>query len=384
MTFGSRAACRVVLALSLAVLAHSPASRAQLPVETLTNTPAIKAKNRVYIPDIAIMHIGDGKLHVVDGDTGAYQGVIGTGFTGQSKLSNDGKELYIATGYYSRGQRGERTDIVEVWDAESLSFKYEIPISDKRAMALNYKWLLSQSSDSRWLLVQNATPATSVTVIDLPARKAVAEIPLPGCWAIFPVRSQPNRFGSLCGDGTVHMVTLADDGSAAARSVSDTLFDPDADALFVQGEATGDTYHFVSFTGNAVSVDLSGEKAKAAGKWSLVSAAERRKGWRPGGYQVLALHAASGRMFVTMHEGGAEGSHKSPAKEIWGFDLASRKRVSRMPGHMATAISTSADGSRLYAIDAEKASLVIMDITRKPKVRGVYQVGEFPSQIEAN
>ena len=62
-------------------------------------------------------------------------------------------------------------------------------------------------------------------------------------------------------------------------------------------------------------------KSKAAGKWSLVSAAERKKGWRPGGYQVLALHEGSGRMYVAMHEGGAEGSHKSPAKEIWGFDL---------------------------------------------------------------
>ncbi|MBK8017814.1 MAG: amine dehydrogenase [Betaproteobacteria bacterium] len=372
------------LSLAAAALLHPVSSIAQLPAETLSTEPVVKASQRVYIPDIAINHIADGKLHIVDGETGAYQGVIGTGFTGQTKLSLDGKEIYIATGYYSRGQRGERTDIVEVWDADSLRFKYEIPISDKRAMALNYKWLLSLSSDSRWLFVQNATPATSVTVVDLQAKKAVSEISLPGCWAVFPVRSQPNRFGTLCGDGTVQMVTVADDGSAADRTISDTIFDPDADALFIQGEATGDTYHFVSFTGNVVSVDMSGAKAKAASKWSLVSAAERKKGWRPGGYQVLALHEGSGRMYVAMHEGGAEGSHKSPAKEIWGFDLASRKRVLKMPGHMATAIGTSSDGKRLYAIDAEKASLVIVEIGRKPKVRGVFQVGEFPSQIEVN
>lgn len=370
--------------LALAALTLSTSAWAQLPVETLSSEPAIKAKQRVYIPDIAINHIADGKLHVVDGETGAYQGVIGTGFTGQTKLSHDGKEIYVATGYYSRGQRGDYTAIVEVWDAETLRIKHEIPISEKRAMALNYKWLLSLSSDGRWLFVQNATPATSVSVVDLQARKEVAEIPLPGCWAIYPVKSQPNRFGTLCGDGSVQMVTIGPDGSAAERTLSETLFDPDKDALFVQGEPVGDTYHFVSFTGNLVGIDMSGPQAKAAGKWSLVTEAERKKGWRPGGYQVLALHPQSGRAYVTMHPGGGEGSHKAPAKEIWGFDLASKKRTVKMPGHASTAIGLSSDGQRLYAIDAEKASLVIVQLGRKPKVKGVFPIGEFPSQIEVN
>lgn len=376
------AARRGLPILALAGLIQSVPALADLPIETLSSEPVVKAKTRIYIPDIAIMHIADGKLHVVDGETGAYQGVIGTGFTGQTKVSHDGKQIFIATGYHSRGQRGERTDIVEVWNADTLRFEYEIPISDKRAMALNYKWLLTLSSDSRWLIVQNATPATSVQVIDLPQKKMVSEITMPGCWAIYPVPSQPNRFGALCGDGTVQMVTLGEDGSAAARTISEPLFDPDADALFIQGEPTGDTYHFVSFTGNVVSVDMSGETAKAAGKWSLVSSAERKKGWRPGGYQPLALHVDSGRMYVAMHPGGGEGSHKSPAKEVWVYDVASKKRVAKVHGHGATAIATSTDGKLLYAIDAEKASLVITELGKKPKVRGSFQVGEFPSQLE--
>jgi methylamine dehydrogenase heavy chain len=133
-----------------------------------------------------------------------------------------------------------------------------------------------------------------------------------------------------------------------------------------------------------VSIDMSGDKARAVGKWSLVSAKERKKGWRPGGYQVLALHEGSGQFHVPMHSGGGEGSHKAPAKEIWTFDIATKKRVGRMPGHMATAIGTSPDGKRLYAIDAEKASLVIVELGRKPRVKGVFQVGEFPSQIEVH
>lgn len=384
MRFHDRAIGAGCLGAALAIVGgiSCQTASAQLPIEQLTNKPAITAKNRVYIPDIAIMHIADGKVHVIDGDTGNYEGVIGSGFTGQSKLSKDGKDLFIATTYYDRGQRGNRSDIVEVWDAETLHFKYEIAISDKRAMALNYKWLLSLSSNGRWLIVQNATPATSVTVVDLEKKAAVAEIAMPGCWAIYPVPSQPNKFGSLCGDGTAQIVTLADDGSAAGRTVSDTLFDPENDALFIQGEATGDTYHFVSFTGNLVSIDFSGDKAKAAGKTSLVTGEERKKGWRPGGYQPVAL--GGGKLYVAMHPGGGEGSHKTPAKEIWVYDVASKKRVGKMPGHGATAIGTSSDGTRLYAIDAEKASLVITDVAKKPKVKATVQVGEFPSQIEVN
>ncbi len=361
----------------------SQGAAAQLPVETLTVEPAIpQGSSPLYIPDIAINHIADGKLHVVDGNTGGYLGVIGTGFTGQSRLSRDGSEVFIATGYYDRGQRGNRTDIVEVWDARTLRFKHEIPLSDKRAMALNYKYLLSQLGE-RWLVVQNATPATSVQVVDLLARSNMGEISMPGCWAIYPVPSQSNKFGALCGDGTVQLITLDDNGAAARRTVSEVLFDPDSDALFVQGEPTGDVYHFVSFTGNLVSIDLSGDKAVKAGSWSLVSPAERKKGWRPGGYQPLALHQGQGRLYVTMHGGGGEGSHKTPAQSIWVFDIATKKRVGKLPGHMATAIAVSASGDTLYAIDAEKASLVITDVSgKKPKVRATAQVGEFPSQIE--
>jgi hypothetical protein len=54
-----------------------------------------------------------------------------------------------------------------------------------------------------------------------------------------------------------------------------------------------------------------------------------------------------------------------------------------LPGNSATALETSADGKRLYAIDPVKASVVVWDkIAPKAKVR-LTQVGEFPGQLEA-
>jgi methylamine dehydrogenase heavy chain len=353
----------------------------QFQPERVGVVPAITAKNRVYLLDIAINHIADGKLHIVDGDSLRYLGLIGTGFTGQTILSLDGREIIVATGYLSRGQRGERTDIVEVWDADTLEFKYEIPIPDKRAMAINYEGLVRLSSMGRWLFVQNATPATSVTVVDMEARTTVGEVPMPGCYGIYPSQAHPNRFASLCGDGTVDTVDLDNSGNVASRDSSQKLFDPDSDAWFVSGEQVADTYYFLSFKGNLTAVNIAGERAVVVGTWPLVTGADTKKSWRPGGYQPLAIQG--NRIYVAMHPDGAEGSHKNPAAEIWAFDLKTKKRVARMKGSNAIALEASADGSKLYAIDPVKSSLVVYDHPGpKPKIRAL-QVGETAVQLVA-
>jgi methylamine dehydrogenase heavy chain len=370
---------------ALAGFCAGSAALADLPVEELSVVPAVTAKNRAYVSDIAIGHIGDGKLHVIDTDTGNYLGVIGSGFAGQVTYSPDGSEILLATGYLSRGQRGERTDILEVWDATTLAFKYEIEIVPKRAMALNYRNTIRTSADGRWVFVQNATPASSVTVVDLGQRRMAAEIPTPGCWGIYPPAGSSDRFSTLCGDGTIATILLDGEGNAADRHLSEKLFDADKDAWFIQGEQDGDTYRFATFLGNIATVDVGGDSAKLLDTWSLVRTRDDRKaGWRPGGYQPLAVHPGSGRLYVAMHPGGAEGSHKNPAKEIWAFDLKTRKRVARMPGHAAIALTAAAGGKRVLAIDIEKLSLVAIEVGAKPRARVLTQVGEIPVQVDSN
>jgi methylamine dehydrogenase heavy chain len=113
------------------------------------------------------------------------------------------------------------------------------------------------------------------------------------------------------------------------------------------------------------------------------SAADRKKAWRPGGYQPLAVHTGTSRLYVAMHSNGAEGSHKNPAEEIWAFDLKTKRRLARLPGHAAVALTASTDGKRVYAIDIMKLSLVVMDATGTGKVRHVTAVGDVPVQVEA-
>ena len=76
-------------------------------------------------------------------------------------------------------------------------------------------------------------------------------------------------------------------------------------------------------------VDFSGASPRVSPPWSLHG--DRRSGsdWRPGGLQLVAVHAASERLFVVMHQGGP-GSHKDAGTEIWSFDLAEKERIGRI------------------------------------------------------
>jgi methylamine dehydrogenase heavy chain len=353
--------------------------------ETLTveKLPAATPQ-RIYLSDVAITHIVDGRLHIIDGDRLKYLGVIATGYAGNATLSVDRSQIYVATTYYSRLSRGERTDVVDVHDATTLEHRGEIAIPPRHAQALPYKGLIRPSSDGRWLFVQNATPASSVTVIDLAARKSVSEVATPGCWIVIPSQSAGNRFSTLCGDGTLQTITLSESGAFKSRAASARFFDPESDPLFVTADNVGDRHYFVSFKGMLHAADLSAEAPQLERPWSLVAGGEQRQSWRPGGYQVMAIHRKSERLFVAMHPGGKEGSHKDPAKEIWVFDLKQKKRLSRLPAQNAISIAVSqADSPKLFAIDGLKMALAAFDAGAKPRLLGrMEQVGEVPTLLE--
>ena len=371
----------IIGGLVVTALLLAPAFAADAPNEQVT-TQALPPANahRVYLADFTINHVMDGRLNVIDGDALKLQGMIATGFAGLPALAPDRSELYVATTYYTRLNHGDRVDVVDVYDLATLAHKGEIPIPPKHAMALPYHGVIRTSVDGKLLFVQNATPAQSVSVVDLRTKQFVTEIQTPGCWIILPSQTFAPRFTTLCGDGTLLTVTLDDDGKAKSMKRSARFFDPDADPLFVHAENVGDRYFFVSFKGRVHTANVGGEVAQLEAPWPLVTDAEARQGWRPGGYQPLALHERSGRLYVAMHPRGTEGSHKNPAREIWAFDVTAHKRVARVPGNNAIAIATSRDETpRLYAIDGVKMALVVYDagarLAYRRRMEGVAEAG---------
>jgi methylamine dehydrogenase heavy chain len=122
--------------LAAAVVAVVPAAHADLPAEPVTMVKLAPVDPyRLYIGDPAMGHLVDGRTHVLDGTQLRYLGLLGTGFAAATALSPDRRTIYVATTYYSRLQRGVRTDVVEVYSADDLNFQHEIVIPAGRESA---------------------------------------------------------------------------------------------------------------------------------------------------------------------------------------------------------------------------------------------------------
>lgn len=359
--------------------------RAELPVEQITTKSLPPAHpHRLYLTDFTPYHMAENKLMVIDGRNLKIEATISTGsYFAQNTLSPDRSEIYVATTYYSKLNHGDRHEEVVVYDANTMAIKEEIPYPARHAQAVPYIGTLRASGDGKFIFVLNATPATSIGVVNRQTGKFVTEVPIPGCYAVYPAHSG-NRVSTLCGDGTMITLSLDEGGNVVGKKKSAKFFDPEADALFISAPQDGDVYHFLSFQGNVVSVNVAGESAVAAPAWPLAGEADRKQGWRPGGYQPAALHQASGTLYVGVHPKGAEGSHKNPATEIWAFDLASKKRVGRIKTHDTTGLATSqGEQPRLYALATEQASITAYDGLRKlKKVATERGYGEAPNKLE--
>jgi methylamine dehydrogenase heavy chain len=85
-----------------------------------------------------------------------------------------------------------------------------------------------------------------------------------------------------------------------------------------------------------------------------------------------------------MHPNSHEGSHKTPAAEIWTIDLAQHKRISRAPGQNAVALTmTQGEHPTLYAFDAVNAGVVALDPEKHlQKVRRLDHISESTVQME--
>ncbi len=299
-----------------------------LPAERFTQEAlGPQSPHWAYVVDEAFQNEIDSRVLLFDGDTHRRLGQIGAGFYPGAILSPDGKTTAVATTYFSRGTRGERTDLVEFTDNSTLNVTGEVVLPSKRALTLPTIFNLAYSSDGHFLYVAYITPAASFGVIDPSNRRVLGEVDTAGCVMVIPWG--PNHVSSMCESGRLLTIQINSQGQETSRTLSEPFFDPDTDPVFVQGIPADLGYEFFSFLGQVHPVSFAGTQPSAAAPWSLVTAAERGH-WRPGGVQIAALHRRFGRLYVPMHVGG-EGSHKEGGTEIWVFDNDRHTRVARWP-----------------------------------------------------
>jgi len=322
-----------VLALGLAAaaalgFAATPAS-AQLPAEPVGRVESLPSPPRphwVWAFDVVL-----NRSALLDLDRGEFLGMLSTGFLSQAAVfPREGSEFYLPETYYSRGSRGERTDVVTFYDAASLAPSGEVVIPPKRAINVLTTGNAALSDDARFLAVFNMTPATSLSIVDVRERRFAGEISTPGCSLVYAAGAR--RFIMLCTDGALLTLTLDERGGEQSKRRGAPFFDPERDPVTEKAVRVDDTWIFVSFEGVAHPVDVAGESPEPLEPWSLLSDADRADSWRIGGTQHLAVHERSQRLYSLVHQGG-EHSHKDPGTELWIYDLRRQEREQRVALH---------------------------------------------------
>ena len=265
---------------------------------------------------------------LIDGDSLTMLGQLTGGLASTFAIAPDHKHFYMADTYYSRGARGDRTDVLTYYDARNLAPAGEVIIPAKRQMSIPDSSSMGVTPDGRFVLIANMTPATSVSVVDTQSNKVTGEIAIPGCAEILP--SGPRQFASLCGDGSIMTTQFDDKATVTTQKRADPFFNIEKDPVFGVPAIVGRQACFISYHGRVYPMDLSASPAKPDGSWPLLSAAGQQEGWRPGGWQPTWGYSRNELLFVLMHKGG-EWSHKDPGTEVWVFNAIQHKRVDRIP-----------------------------------------------------
>jgi len=367
-------------ALAAPVISLAEIKPEPLPVSEVL--PADPSPHWIWVSDIVFHHMADGKAYLIDGDSGQFLGMLstGVGFTGL-ELPSDHAQIYSPETYFSRGTRGERTDVVTFYDPRELRPTAEVVIPPKRFPAMPTENNFGITDDNRFLIVYNFTPAQSVSIVDLRERRLVGETDTAGCALVLP--SGTRRFQMMCGDGSLLTVTLDDAGTVTGKQRNDPFFDPKDDWVSEKAVRWKDMWIFVSFKGNVYPVDTSGERPRPGKVWSLFSEAQRAESWRPGGVQELAVHAASGRLYSLVHQGG-DGSHKDPGQDVWVYDLSTQQQIQKIKlDKPATAIQVSKDDAPLlFTIFIANPTLDIYDALSGKYLRSVDEVGLTPTILQ--
>lgn len=308
-----------------------PQPLAEESLPSVAKLPATWPQSWVTIHDFHFGAILDGRVAVVDtaDPVQPLKGLVRAAQFANFLIAKDRGELYTTETFYSRLTRGERTDAITIWDSATLQPKGEIVLpGGKRQQSVTYPHLFQLTNGGKWALVANFTPAQSVTVVDLAARKVLNEIDLPGCAQIYPTGT--SGFTSLCADGSLFSVTLDANGAAASSKSVPKVQDIDNQPLFSTPAMVGTTAWFVSFHGMVQGFDLSGPVAKPLpGSFSVGTADGGSPEWRPGGWQVINSDAA-GKLYVLMSPYGKEGTHKDGGTEVWVVDPIKKARTLRI------------------------------------------------------
>lgn len=327
-----RALAGLVLTSGMFAQAATPPPLPNEPIGVIESLPAAYPPSWFLVHDASFFHMGAGKLYIIDTAAATLaeqvKGFFNVSMIGSIAQSPKRSEIYATETFHSRGSRGDRMDVLTVFDQATLAPRGEVILpTGKRFMGMPQRYALIVMNDDRWLAVANFSPATSVTLVDLDTRKIIGEVPTPGCVLAYPTGKR--GFSSLCADGRFLSTELAADGTVAEQTRTDVFFNSDTSPIYERPAFINGTAYFPSIAGLVYPVDMSGAVARVGESWNLVPEAERAEGWAPAGIGLID-NDDQGHFYIIMHPDAKEGSYQGGGPEVWVFDGAAKKRVRRI------------------------------------------------------
>lgn len=335
---------------------------------------------RVYVQDPA--HFAAiTQQFVIDGSTGRVIGMTDGGFLPQPLTADDGSFFAQASTVFERIARGKRTDYVEVFDPVSFLPVADIELpGDARFLVGTYQWMNALTPDNASLLFYQFSPAPAVGVVDLKGKKFDRMLEVPDCYHIFPV--SPTRFYMNCRDATLAQVDFADGKTEISHS--EPFHHEDNELLINHPAYSMKSGRLVwpDYNGRIFQADLTAEKANFHTPLEALTAEERAADWRPGGWQQVAYHRQSNRIYLLVDQRD-QWRHKTASRFVVVMDAASGERIAKHElKHEIDSINVSQDGEPLlYALSAGTQTLHIFDAASGEELRHVKQLGRGPQII---
>jgi len=352
-----------------------------LPVEPLPeyhSLPETYPDTWVFAHDMAFYSLTNGRVYIVDAAAKGADvlGMVDVHMFGNFLPDVARKQLFVSETFYSRGNRGERTDMLTIYDTATLSIKNQVAMpGNKRGQSVTHKSSLQLSNDGKFLFIYYFTPAASVGVFDVEKQEFVSEIMLPGCTQMYP--SGDHGFASVCADGTMIAFDLDDAGGVETEYRTEVFNTIDEDPFFIPVGRVGDTAYFVSFAGDVQAVTLAGGAPVLAPRVEAAALfGGEAQDAMPSGWQVITADNA-GLVYMLMRPGAVSGDHKTGGSVVWVFDPKVGKVVKQLPllGDSIAIEITGADTPLLVATNAATMALDVYDAASGDHLRTIGDLG---------
>lgn len=352
-------ACLATLAAQLASVEAALAQDGTFVPETVTMKETIDPGPKVFV-NMQNWSGGPSAVFIYASADLAHLGTLSGGAQSHFAVSGDGKTAYMISGFYSRLQSGDAEHVLQVFDVDTATQTKEIQLPVKVTQYTDDRSLMQLSADEKYLYIQNATPATSVTVVDLESGEVLQEVPSPGCFGIYPAL-QGHSYSAICGDGTFTTFALSKDGKSFESQKSDKIFDAEKDPIYLAYDRAGADLLFISYKGVIHRLSDAGGVVETISTTPITEGVEG--GWGTSGYSVVSYNEANGIVFVPMAPDSYDGSHHHDATEIWAFDLANDELLYRSPVEGISSVLVTDDAvPALYGLNIGKKLVVKYEV----------------------